>query len=96
MTYNMIYIIPVIALIAILWSSRNVTNNLFTKKKVVPPADSDFFNIIKKPDILIALSFLRFTNHGKKQEESVFRNQGKCNLLSESYKKIQANVFTID
>jgi hypothetical protein len=96
MTQNMIYIIPIVALIAILWSNRNVIKKLFTKGKIALVAKSEFSKIITKHDIEIALSFLLFTNHGKKQEETVFRNQGKLNSLSSSYKNIRANVFLID
>ena len=96
MTQNLIYIIPVIALIAILWSNRGVITNFLKRGRVSLPANGNFLNIIKKADVAVALSFMLFANHGEKQAEAVFRNQGKHNSQSESYKKVQKNVFTID
>lgn len=96
MTQNMIYVIPIIALIALLWSGREMIIRLFKKKKVTESAKGDYPGIIKKAEILYALKLLLFTNHGVKQEESVFLNQGKHNAASESFKHIQADVFTIE
>jgi hypothetical protein len=96
MTQNLIYIIPVVALIAMLWSSRNAIKKFFKKETVPVPASGRFFDIVKRVDILAALSFLLFTNHGEKQQEEVFRNQAKQNSQSESCKNMQANIFTTD
>ena len=89
----MIYIIPLIALIAIFWSSRNAVKKLLIKEKVALASKSEFCNIINKPYIVSALSLFLVTNHGTKQDETTFRNNGKIISLSESYKNIQAEAF---
>lgn len=96
MTQNLIYIIPAIALIAILWSGRSLITRFLKKKEAPMPAKGNFLNSIKKADIVVALSFMLFPNHGVKQEETVFRNQGKHNSQSDSYKNLQANIFLPD
>ena len=98
MIQNLIYIIPVVALIAMLWSSRNAIRNMIkklfpAKEKITLDTKSEFSKIINKSYILFVLSFLLSTNHGKKQEETVFEDRGKNNSQSESYKNIQINVF---
>jgi hypothetical protein len=92
MTQTLIYIIPAVALIAILWSS--VIKKRFTRKELDVVPKSEFGNIMTKNEIMFALTILSFANHGVKQDETVFQNQGKQNAQSDSYKKIQSQIFT--
>jgi len=95
MIQTFIYLTPVIALIALLLSNRNWIKGLFSKKVVATVATNGYDNVMKNKALQFALKW-RNDNNGKKQDESVYRNNGKTISQSEAYKSARKKIFELD
>jgi hypothetical protein len=88
-----IYLTPVVALIALLWSSK-IWKKVFAGKEPALAVTSAYDSIKSKPAVQFTLNW-RNPNRGKKQDERVFRLNGKKISASESYKKLRKHVFEL-
>jgi hypothetical protein len=94
----LVYSTMLFAVIALLWTKRNFIKRNFIKKllppKVVPTSTNEYDTIMKNKVVQFALNW-KNSNHGRKQNENVFRNNGKKISKSEAYKSIHKKVFEI-
>jgi len=90
-----IYLTPVIVVFALLWSFRGWIKSLFSDKYVKNNPTNEYDVVKQQPAVRFASSWRMF-NDGKKQEEVIFRTNGKKILNSESYKLTQKEVFKTD
>jgi len=81
MTQKMIYIIPVIALIAALWSCRNMIIKLFKKGEITLAIKNIktyyLYNIKKKKNIVNTITILSHNECVKKRLNEKYENEGK-------------------
>ncbi|MDR3365914.1 MAG: hypothetical protein LBO71_02980 [Prevotellaceae bacterium] len=93
MIQTFIYLTPVIALVALLWSSKSWIKNFFVKKTTLAML-SEYDTVKNNPAVKFALSW-KNPNCGKKQDEELFRSNGKAISASESYKQLRRKVFEL-
>ena len=89
----LVYSTMLFAVIALLWSKRNFIKKLLPQK-VVPTSTNEYDTIMKNKAVQFALNW-KNDNNGRKQNESVFRNNGKKISKSEAYKSVRKKVFEI-
>lgn len=87
------YFAIIFASFALIWSNKNWIKGLFAKKRVAVK-HNEFDTISNNEAIQFALNW-RNNNHGKKQKETVYRENGKTIANSKSYNSLQQNLFEI-
>jgi len=90
-----IYSAMLFATITLIWSNRGFIKNilLFKKNEIVEIVEVNEFDVVMKNEaIQFALNW-KNDNDGKKQSESVYRENGKVISKSEAYKALRQNVF---
>ena len=91
----LIYFTMLFATVALIWSNRHfIKKNLSSKKDEVVEIN-EFDTVMKNEAVQFALKW-RNHNDGKKQSESVYRENGKTISKSEAYKALRKNVFNIN
>jgi len=88
----LIYSAILFATVALLWSNRGFIKKIFSLKKVEIVEINDFDVVMKNEAVQFALKW-RNDNVGKKQNESVYRGNGKAISKSEAYRALRKNVF---
>jgi hypothetical protein len=85
------YSTMLLAAVALLWSQRNLIKKLLSKK-VASSSTNEYGAIMKNKAVQFALNW-KDDNHGEKQNESVFRKNGKIISKSEAYKITHKQAF---
>jgi hypothetical protein len=92
----LVYSTMALAAIALLWTERCFIKRLVKKalyrKAATSVLPNEYDTVMKKEAIQFALSW-KDDNHGSKQDENVYRENGKTISKSETYKNIRKKVF---
>jgi hypothetical protein len=88
----LVYSTMLFAIIALLWSERNFIKKLLFKKTVTSVSANEYDVVMNKEAVQFALTW-KGENHGSKQNENVFRENGKKISKSETYKNIHKKIF---
>jgi hypothetical protein len=95
----LVYSTMLFAVIALLWSKRHLIQMLLFKmllfKKALPESTNEYDIIRENKAVQFALNW-KDENQGTKQDESVFRENGKRIAKSKTYKSAHKEVFELN
>jgi len=88
----LVYSAMLFAAIAMAWSYRKRLKNGLFPRKVATTVENEYDEIVLNDAVQLILNW-KSVNDGKKQNESVFRENGKIISKSHTYKTIRKNVL---